>query len=79
MKLVGKNKDWRVAAFIIAVVWIAYMWINKDIVSTFTTMPKEQAFAVAATSIAVTLIKVVVIAGLVLLVKWAWKKISNKE
>ena len=32
MKLVEKNKDWRVAAFIIAVVWIAYMWINKDIV-----------------------------------------------
>lgn len=79
MKLVGKNKNWRVVAFIIAVVYIAYLWIHKDIASGFADMPKEEVLPMVATTIAVTLIKVVVFAGLVLLVKWAVKKIFTKE
>ena len=79
MKLVGKNKNWRIAAFIIAIVYIAYMWIRKDVASTFLAMPKEEALPLVATTIAVTLLKVVVLAGIILLVKWAAKKIFTKE
>ena len=79
MELVGKNKNWRVAAFIIAVVYIAYMWIRKDVASTFLAMPKEEALPLVATTIAVTLLKVIAFAGVLLLIKWATKKIFTKE
>ena len=79
MELVGKNKNWRVAAFIIAVVYIAYMWIHKDIASAFTEMPKGEALPIVAVTIAVTLLKVIAFAGVLLLIKWATKKIFTKE
>ena len=50
---------------------------EKDIVSIYSTMPKEQVLPLIATTLAVSLLKVAVLAGAILLIKWVigkWKK-----
>ena len=54
------------------------MWVEKDIVTIYTTMPKEQVVPLIATTIAVSLIKVAAIAGGILLIKWIISKFKNK-
>lgn len=36
-----KKEPWRIVVFIIAVLIIVFMWIKNDVVSIYTTMPKE--------------------------------------
>jgi hypothetical protein len=45
------------------------MWVEKDIVSIYATMPKEQVFPLIATTLAVSLLKVALLAGAILLIK----------
>ena len=63
---------------IIAIAYIVYMWVEKDIMTIYTTMPKEQVVPLIATTIAVSLIKVAAIAGGILLIKWIISKFKNK-
>ena len=46
--------------------------------SIYTTMPKEQVAPLIATTIAVSLIKVIAIAVGILLIKWIANKITKK-
>ena len=73
-----KKEPWRMIASIIAIAYIVYMWVEKDIMTIYTTMPKEQVAPLIATTIAVSLIKVVAIAGGILLIKWIIGKFKNK-
>ena len=73
-----KKEPWRIIVGIIAIVYIVYMWVEKDIMTIYTTMPKEQVVPLIATTIAVSLIKVVAIAGGILLIKWIIGKFKNK-
>ena len=73
-----KKEPWRIIVGIIAIAYIVYMWIEKDIMTIYTTMPKEQVAPLIATTIAVSLIKVAVITGGILLIKWIISKIKNK-
>lgn len=41
-------------------------------------MPKEQAIPLVVTTIVVSVVKVIVIAGVILLVKWVIRKIKGK-
>ena len=70
---------WRIFVAIIAVSYIVFMWVKKDIVTVYSTMPKEQIVPLIVTSIVVTLAKVVGITAIILLIKWIVGKVKNKN
>ena len=74
----NKKEPWRIILFIISVLFILFMWIKKDIVSIYTTMPEEQVLPLIVTTIAVSLVKVIAIAGGILLIKLIAGKIGKK-
>ena len=73
-----KKEPWRIAVGILAIAFIVYMWVEKDIITIYTTMPREQVAPLIVTTIAVYLIKVAAIAGGILLIKWIISKFKNK-
>ena len=73
-----KKEPWRIVIGIIAILCIVFMWIKKDIVSIYTTMPKEDIVPLITTTIVVSLLKVAAIAGAILLFKWIIGKIQKK-
>ena len=73
-----KKEPWRIAVGILAIAFIVYMWVEKDIITIYTTMPREQVATLIVTTIAVSLIKVAAIAGGILLIKWIISKFKNK-
>ena len=73
-----KKEPWRIVVGIISIVFIVFMWAKKDIILIYTTMPQEQILPLIVTTIAVSLLKVAVIAGTIFLVKWIVSKIRNK-
>lgn len=73
-----KKEPWRIIVGIISIVFIVYMWVEKDVATIYTTMPKEQVAPLVATTIAVSLIKVAAIAGVILLIKWIIGKVKNR-
>lgn len=76
----GKKKEtWRIIVALIASAYIIYMWVKKDIVAIYATMPKEEVLSIVVTTVAVTLLKVVVITAVILLLKWAINRISGKS
>ena len=72
-----KKPAWRIAAFILGVAAIVVMWAGKDVTSRFAGMSPEQALPMVVTSIAVTLLKVALMTGVVLLIKWLAGKIRK--
>ena len=72
-----KKEPWRIVAFIMGIIFIVYMWVKNDIISIYATMPKDQVVPFIITTIAVSLIKVAVIAGGLFLVKWGISKIAK--
>ena len=52
---------------------------EKGVKTFYTTMPKEQVAPLIATTIFVSLVKSSAIAGVVLLIKWIVRKITNKN
>ena len=77
----GKKKiaPWRIVVGIIAIIYIVFMWVKKDIVSIYSTMPKEQVAPLIVTTIGVSFIKVIAIAGAIALIKWIIAKIRKKD
>ena len=61
-----KKEPWRWAVFGLAVAYIAYMWISK---AAGSSLPTEDLLPMAVTSVAVTAVKVIAIAGGILLLK----------
>lgn len=74
-----KREPWRVIVFIISILFIAIMWVKNDVVSIYTTMPKEQVVPLITITILVSLIKVAAIAGGVLLIKWIIGRIKRSK
>ena len=64
-----KKEPWRYAVAAISVIYIVYMWAEKDILSIYGNLSTEQMLPLMVTTVAVTLIKVALIAGGILLVK----------
>ncbi len=73
-----KKEPWRIIVGCIAIAYIVYMWAEKDVMSIYATMPKEQAIPLIVTTIMVSLIKVAAIAGGILLIKWMINKLKKK-
>jgi protein-S-isoprenylcysteine O-methyltransferase Ste14 len=73
-----KIEPWRMIIFIIAVAFILFMWIKKDIAKIYATMPQEQILPMIVTTIAVSLLKVGGLTVAILLIKWVVGKIVGK-
>ncbi len=72
-----KKEPWRIVVGVLAIGYIVYMWIEKDIVAIYSAMPPEEALPLAVTTVAVTLIKVALMAGGLLAVKWLIGKLKK--
>ena len=73
-----KIELWRIVVGILSIAFIIFLWVKNDIASTLVTMPKEQAIPLIVTTVVVSVVKVAVIAGVLLLVKWVIGKIKSK-
>ena len=69
-----KKEPWRWAVFGLAVSYILYMFISK---STEISAPAGELLPMAVTGIAVTAVKVIAIAGGILLLKWILSKLKK--
>ena len=72
-----KKEPWRWIVFSLSAVYIAYMWHSKGAGEAWASMPADQMLPMAVTSIAVTALKVVLIAGSILLLKWILSKLKK--
>ena len=73
-----RSNAWRIIVGILAICFIIFLWIKKDIAAIYTTMPREQILPMLAMTIAVSLFKVGVIAGIALLIKWIVGKVKKR-
>ncbi len=72
-----KKEPWRIVVGILAIAFIIYTWIDKDILDVYSTMPTEQMIPLVATTIAVTLVKVAVITLGIFFIKWIIKRLTR--
>lgn len=72
-----KKEPWRIVVGVIAIAYIIYMWVEKDIVTIYSSMPAEQALPLAVTAVAVSLAKVGVMTVGILFIKWIIGKINK--
>ena len=63
------KKRWRYVVSGLSVAYIVFLWVRKDIGGIRASIPAEELLPVAVTSIAVTVLKVALIAGGVVLLK----------
>lgn len=73
-----KKEPWRIAVGVISILFIVFMWAKKDIVAIYQTAPKEQLIPMLVTTVAVSLLKVGLIAGAVFLIKLILEKLLRK-
>ena len=73
-----RKEPWRIAAFAISVLYIAYLWGKKDIAALYATVPTEQMLPLMVTTIAVSLIKIAALAAGILLLKFLAGKVGKK-
>ena len=72
-----KKEPWRILVGVLAIGWIVYMWVEKDIAAIYASMPPEQILPLVVTNAAVTLLKVIGIAAVILLAKWLAGKLKK--
>ena len=73
-----KPEAWRIIVGILSLAFILYLWPEKDIAAIYAGMPGDLAIPLIVTTVAVSLFKVLLIAGAVLLIKWLMGKFSAK-
>lgn len=74
-----KTEPWRIIFALISVAYIIFMWVKKDIAAIYESMPAEQIVPMIATTVAVSVLKVLAIAGVILAMKWIVGKIKNMQ
>ena len=72
-----KNEPWRILVSLAAIAYIVYMWVDKDILSTFTGLSGADAAPIAATAAAVYAVKAIGAVAVVLLIKWIIRKLKK--
>ena len=73
-----RRELWRIVAAGVAIAFIVYTWVEKDIAVTYANLPQEQLLPIIMTTAAVTLLKVAIMAGGILLIKWGIGKLFKK-
>ena len=74
-----KPEPRRIIVALISVAYIVFMWVKKDIAAIYESMPAEQIVPMIATTVAVSVLKVLAIAAVILLMKWIVGKIKNMQ
>lgn len=74
-----KKEVWRIIVAIISVLFIIFMWVKNDIITIYSTMPKEQVVPLIVTTIIVTLVKVCGIALAIFSIKFIISKIKKDK
>lgn len=69
-----KKEPWRIIVATLAIIYIVYMWVEKDIVAIYSAMPAEQALPLIVTTLVVSLVKVGVFTVGILFIKWLVSK-----
>ena len=72
-----KKEPWKYLVSAISILYIVYMWIRKDVAGIYAAMPAEQALPLVATILAVSLAKVALLTGGILLAKWILGKFKK--
>ncbi len=72
-----KREPWRIVLCVLSLLFILYMWLKKDLLSIYTSMPLQEALPLLVTTVAVSLVKVAVLTGGILLVKWIIGKVMG--
>lgn len=72
-----KKEPWRIVVGVIAIAYIIYMCVEKDIVEIYSSMPAEQALPLAVTTVVVSLAKVGVMTVGILIIKWVIGKLKK--
>ena len=72
-----KKEPWRIGAFLAGAAAIVWMFAKKGITITLATLPREQALPMIVTTVAVSLLKVALLAGILLLAKWLLGKLRK--
>ena len=72
-----KKEPWRIGAFLAGAAAIVWMFAKKGITITLATLPREQALPMIVTTVAVSLLKVALLAGVLLLAKWLLGKLRK--
>ena len=65
-----KKEPWRIILGTVSIVIIVFLWVKKDIVGIIATTSGEEVLPLIVTTVAVTLVKVGLITGGILLIKW---------
>lgn len=66
----NKKEPWRIVVAIISIIFIIYMWVEKDILAIYSSMPAEEALPLAVTTVVVSLVKVAMLTAGILFIKW---------
>lgn len=74
----NKKEPWRIIVFIIAVLFIIYMFVSKSN-GADSQLTTEQAVPALVTNVAVTVVKVAAIAAVTFLGKHIFNKIKNSR
>lgn len=74
-----KPEPRRIIVGLISIIFIIIMWGKKDIATFYGTLPTEELLPVILTSVAVTLIKILIIAAAVFVFKWSIGKINKRK
>lgn len=74
----NKREPWRIIVGIIAIAYIIFMWVKKDIVSIYATMPPEEVIPLIVTTVVVSFVKVALITVGILVIKWGIRKVQKK-
>ena len=72
-----KKEPWRYVVSGLAFSYIIFLWVRKDIGGIWASMPAERLLPMAVISIAVTVLKVALIAGGAFLLKWVLRKLKK--
>ena len=65
-----KIEPWKLIVGVASIAFIIFMLAKKDIFAVYSTLPKEQALPLIATTIAVSLFKVTAISAIILAAQW---------
>lgn len=74
-----KKAPWRYLVGLLSAAFIVYLWSTKDIAAQYAGLPKEELLPLIAVNVAVTLLKVLVIAGGIWLLRWIAAKSTKKK
>ena len=76
-KTATKPEPGRISLAVVSALYIVYMWTENDIASIYATMPQEQIVPMIITAVAASTLKLALLAGGILLVKWLYGKIKK--